>query len=90
MDRTTDKVVAAVESAILNAYTLTMNINAWEGRWPLNTYSHDMGRSNLSKHAQDRLAEGNAMTLDVYRRLSASVSMSETLMPRLTIVAMSA
>ena len=69
VDRTADKVVAAVESAISNAYALTMNINAWEGRWPLNTYSHDMGRSNLSKHAQDRLAEGNAMTLDVYRGL---------------------
>jgi len=70
-DKTADKVVAVVESTISNAYELTMNIMAWEGRWPLNTYARDMGRSDLSKNALDRLAEGNAMTLEDYRALIA-------------------
>lgn len=69
IDRTTDKEVAIVESMILNAYALTMDINAWEGRWPLNTYARDMERSNLSKNAQGRLSAGNTMTLDIYRTL---------------------
>ena len=71
VDRSTDKTVALVKSTILHAYALTMDINAWEGRWPLNTYAHDMERSNLSRNALDRLAAGNAMTLDTYRTLVA-------------------
>jgi Asp-tRNA(Asn)/Glu-tRNA(Gln) amidotransferase A subunit family amidase len=71
IDRTTDKVVDAVEVAILNAYQLTMDINAWEGRWPLNTYVRDMEQSKLSKSALGRLATGNRISLGVYRELIA-------------------
>ena len=70
-DKTTGKDVAAVEAAISNAFALTMNINAWEGRWPLNTYARDMNRSDLSSTSQARLAEGDAMSLEGYRELIA-------------------
>ena len=71
IDRTTDDLVAEVETAIADAFPLSMRINAWEGRWPLNTYARDMDRTGLSRSAQARLALGNAMTLDEYRELIA-------------------
>ena len=40
-------------------------INAWEGRWPLNTY-RDRDASKLSRSALDRLAMAEAMTLADY------------------------
>lgn len=70
-DRTTDDAIAAVEAAIADAMPLSMSINAWEGRWPLNTYARDMDRSALSKSAQDRLAQGNALNQEGYQRLLA-------------------
>jgi Asp-tRNA(Asn)/Glu-tRNA(Gln) amidotransferase A subunit family amidase len=58
--------VAATESAIHGARELSMDINAWESRWPINTYAaRDAGR--LSKSMLDRLAQAEAMTLDDYR-----------------------
>src|SRR5262249_40669574 len=61
-DRTSDPAIEAVEGAIANAWSLSMDINAWEGRWPLNTYALDMDRSALSRSAQDRLAKAESMT----------------------------
>ena len=47
-----------------------MRINAWESRWPLNTYrERDAGK--LSRVMLDRLAEAEAMTLDDYRNALA-------------------
>jgi Asp-tRNA(Asn)/Glu-tRNA(Gln) amidotransferase A subunit family amidase len=70
-DRKTDDAVAAVEKALADAWTLSMSINAWEGRWPLNTYARDMDRSGLSQSAQDRLATAEKMTLEGYQKLIA-------------------
>jgi Asp-tRNA(Asn)/Glu-tRNA(Gln) amidotransferase A subunit family amidase len=69
VDRTSHAVIAAVETAIAGARTLSMSINAWEGHWPLNTYAVDMDRSGLSRSAQDRLAAAEAMTQEQYQRL---------------------
>ena len=44
---------------------LTRTINAWEGRWPLNTY-RDRDASKLSRSALERLAMAEAMTLAEY------------------------
>ncbi len=44
-----------------------MRINAWETRWPLNTY-RNRDASKLSRAMLNRLAEGEAMSLDDYRR----------------------
>ena len=63
--------MAEVESAIVDAMTLSMSINAWEGRWPLNTYSRDMDRASLSESAQNRLAQAEKMDQDEYQGLLA-------------------
>ena len=66
-DRTSDPAIEAVEGAIGDAWSLSMDINAWEGRWPLNTYSRDMDRSALSRSAQDRLVKAESMTQQQYQ-----------------------
>ena len=66
-DRTSAPAIEAVEGAIANAWPLSMDINAWEGRWPLNTYARDMDRSALSQSAQDRLAKAESMTQEQYQ-----------------------
>lgn len=69
VDRTTNEAVDAAEVGINDASPLSRQINAWEGRWPLNTYARDMDRSGLSQSAQDRLAEAEAMTQEEYQGL---------------------
>jgi len=55
--------LAAVETAIAQARELSMRINSWEWRWPLNTYrARDASRVMLS-----RLAGAEAMSLEDYR-----------------------
>src|SRR6266853_1493103 len=62
-----DEKVAAVETAIHGARQLSMEINAWESRWPINTYrARDAGK--LSKAMLDRGRQAEAMTLEDYRR----------------------
>jgi Asp-tRNA(Asn)/Glu-tRNA(Gln) amidotransferase A subunit family amidase len=59
--------VAAAEAAIEGARELSIRINAWESRWPINTYrARDAGK--LSKSMLERGAMAEAMTLDDYRR----------------------
>jgi len=59
------RVIEEVEGAIADAAPLTRTINAWEGRWPLNTY-RDRDASKLSRSALERLAMAEAMTLTEY------------------------
>ena len=70
-DRHTNAIVAAAEEAIADAHALSMRINTWEGRWPLNTYARDMDRAGLSQSAQDRLAAAEAMTQEEFADLLA-------------------
>ena len=65
-DRHADQNIDAVERAIFDAAGLTRTINAWEGRWPLNTY-RNRDASKLSQSALDRLVTAEAMTLADYR-----------------------
>jgi Asp-tRNA(Asn)/Glu-tRNA(Gln) amidotransferase A subunit family amidase len=58
--------LATVEAAIAPARPQSMRINAWESRWPLNTY-RERDASKLSRAMLDRLAEAEAMTLADYR-----------------------
>jgi Asp-tRNA(Asn)/Glu-tRNA(Gln) amidotransferase A subunit family amidase len=58
--------VAAVETAIAPARPLSMRINGWESRWPLNTY-RERDASKLSRVMLARLAEAEAMSLADYR-----------------------
>jgi Asp-tRNA(Asn)/Glu-tRNA(Gln) amidotransferase A subunit family amidase len=63
--RRDDPNLAALETAIADAEPLTRRINAWEGRWPLNTY-REIDATKLSRSALDRLAMAEAMTLAEY------------------------
>lgn len=58
--------IEAAEVALQRAMVLTREINAWESRWPLNTFS-DRDASKLSQTMRDRLKEAEALTLDEYR-----------------------
>src|SRR5258707_6191833 len=64
--RQSDAKVAAVEDAIAPARPLSMRINGWESRWPLNTY-RERDAKKLSQALLDRLAEAERMSLDQYR-----------------------
>jgi Asp-tRNA(Asn)/Glu-tRNA(Gln) amidotransferase A subunit family amidase len=69
-DRTGDADIEAVEQALSDALELTQTINAWEGRWPLNTYN-DMDPTKLSQAARDRLRTAEAMTQQDFAKLLA-------------------
>ncbi len=58
--------IAAVEAALERAMLLTRKINAWESRWPLNTY-RDRDAAKLSPTLRERAAEAEAMTLSDHR-----------------------
>ena len=45
-DRRDDPDIDTVEKTIADAQPLTLAINAWEGRWPLNTYADSMPASS--------------------------------------------
>ena len=69
IDRRSDETVAGVEDAIADAVPLARSVNAWETRWPLNTYAKDMDRSGLSEVSIERLAEAEGMTQEQYQGL---------------------
>jgi Asp-tRNA(Asn)/Glu-tRNA(Gln) amidotransferase A subunit family amidase len=71
LDSGSDPKIAAVESALADAMAIAGAITAWEGRWPLNTYTRDMDRTQLSESAQNRLARAENMTQDDYGALIA-------------------
>ena len=67
LTRQSHAAVAAVDAAIAQARPLSMRINAWEWRWPLNTY-RDRDASKISRVMLARLAEAEAMSLEDYRK----------------------
>jgi Asp-tRNA(Asn)/Glu-tRNA(Gln) amidotransferase A subunit family amidase len=66
LTRESDPKVAALERAIADARPLSMRINAWEWRWPLNAY-RNRDASKISRVMLDRLAEAEAMSITEYR-----------------------
>src|SRR5262249_9216287 len=58
--------VAKVETAISNAMAGGTAINAWDMRWPLNTY-RNRDPANMSEALLAQLAIAEAMTLEDYR-----------------------
>jgi Asp-tRNA(Asn)/Glu-tRNA(Gln) amidotransferase A subunit family amidase len=68
--RADDPEIEATEQAMADALPLTQAINAWEGRWPLNTYA-DLDASKLSAPARERLKTAEAMTQREYGELIA-------------------
>jgi Asp-tRNA(Asn)/Glu-tRNA(Gln) amidotransferase A subunit family amidase len=81
--RADDPDIEALEKAIADARALTLAINAWEGRWPLNTYA-DFGAAKLSVEARERLKTAQAMTQRQYsevleRRSAARVAYAKAI-----------
>jgi Asp-tRNA(Asn)/Glu-tRNA(Gln) amidotransferase A subunit family amidase len=76
--RRTHKKLDAIEADIMQANQVSRAINAWEGRWPLNTYAA-RDAEQLSQHARDRLAQAEAMTLEEFRGLIAARDKSRAL-----------
>jgi Asp-tRNA(Asn)/Glu-tRNA(Gln) amidotransferase A subunit family amidase len=68
--RAGDPAIEAAEQAIADAQPLTLALNAWEGRWPLNTYA-DLDASKLSEGARNRLKIAEATTQRQYGELIA-------------------
>jgi len=66
IDRQSNTLVADIDVALQAALLLSRRINAFESRWPLNTY-RSKNRDGLSRVMLERLAEAEAMTLDDYR-----------------------
>jgi Asp-tRNA(Asn)/Glu-tRNA(Gln) amidotransferase A subunit family amidase len=67
LTRQSDPKVAALEAAVVDARALSMRINGWESRWPLNTY-RQRDASKVTPVMLKRLAEAEATTLDDYRK----------------------
>ena len=63
-----DPDIDTVEKTIADAQPLTLAINAWEGRWPLNTYA-DLDATKLSEGARNRLKIAEATTQAQYADL---------------------
>ena len=68
--RADDSDIEAVEKAIADAQPFTLAINAWEGRWPLNTYA-DLDAAKLSTGARERLKVAEATTQKHYAEMLA-------------------
>jgi len=66
IDRSSSEAVEAAEQAIAEANPLSRDINAWEGRWPLNTYARDMDANKLSESSRERLEQANNMTQEEF------------------------
>ena len=73
--RADDPDIEALEKAIADALPLTLAINAWEGRWPLNTYA-DLDASKLSERrprpAEDRRSDDAAQYGDLIAARAAA------------------
>jgi Asp-tRNA(Asn)/Glu-tRNA(Gln) amidotransferase A subunit family amidase len=66
LDRNNHARVGEIETVLLDAMALSRRINAWESRWPLNSYRNEH-RDKSSAHMLERLAEAEAMSLEDYR-----------------------
>ena len=83
IDRNSHKVVNSVEKEIENANLISRSINAWEGRWPLNTYASDLNPEKLSPSAHERLAQANDLDQAQYEKLLSQRSDARTLYAQL-------
>jgi Asp-tRNA(Asn)/Glu-tRNA(Gln) amidotransferase A subunit family amidase len=83
IDRRSSPLVEAIEVALMDARPLSMTINMWEFRWPLNTFARDMDHALLSGVMQNRLVDAERMTQETYgvalQRRAATRSLYEQL-----------
>ncbi len=70
LTRRDDAAIEEVERLFARCLPVTRDINAWESRWPLNTYM-ERDASKLSAAMRERYEETAHMTMDDYRALLA-------------------
>ncbi len=70
LTRRDDALIEDVERLLHRALPLTRDINAWESRWPLNTYM-ERDANKLSASMRERYHETERMTVDDYRNMLA-------------------
>lgn len=70
-DASTDTLLADIEEDLNRSMDLSVAINAWEGRWPLNTYARDMDRAKLSESALETLERSMTIDQEEYASLLA-------------------
>ena len=66
LDRRNDALVADIENELTEARKITDVVNAWESRWPLNTY-REKNAAGLSTFMLERLAQAMRMSIEDYR-----------------------
>jgi Asp-tRNA(Asn)/Glu-tRNA(Gln) amidotransferase A subunit family amidase len=67
VSRHNNPLVAEIENELAKARDITDRVNAWESRWPLNTY-REKNAEGLSQHMLERLTRAEGMTPEMYRR----------------------
>jgi Asp-tRNA(Asn)/Glu-tRNA(Gln) amidotransferase A subunit family amidase len=67
VSRHNNPLVAEIENELAKARSITDRVNAWESRWPLNTY-REKNAAGLSHLMLERLKQAESMTPDAYRR----------------------
>lgn len=85
LERSDEPLLAEIEPALNDVEAQSRRINAWESRWPLNTY-RDRNAGSLSRFMLDRLAQAEAMTPDQYRQVIAERARVRALYARLAAV----
>ena len=70
LTRTDDPLIDEVEKLLHRTLPLTRDINAWESRWPLNTYM-ERDASKLSPPMRERFHETERMSVEDYRGMLA-------------------
>jgi Asp-tRNA(Asn)/Glu-tRNA(Gln) amidotransferase A subunit family amidase len=78
--------VEEVEKLFHRALPLTRDINAWESRWPLNTYM-ERDSSKLSASMRERFHETEGMTVEDYRGMLAERAAIRAAFAKLSAIA---
>ncbi|HEX3484786.1 MAG TPA: amidase [Micropepsaceae bacterium] len=86
LDRGNDALVAEIEAALTQARAITGVVNAWESRWPLNTY-REKNAAGLSTIMLDRLAEAERMRIEDYRAALAERARIRAVYAKLAAIA---
>jgi Asp-tRNA(Asn)/Glu-tRNA(Gln) amidotransferase A subunit family amidase len=85
-NRRRDGLIAEIETALEEARAITDVVNAWESRWPLNTY-REKNAGGLSTVMLDRLAKAESMDIADYRHALAARSRVRALYAKLAAIA---
>jgi Asp-tRNA(Asn)/Glu-tRNA(Gln) amidotransferase A subunit family amidase len=85
-DRKTDALIESIEGELREARPISERANAWESRWPLNTY-RAKNAAGLSRSMLERLDMAERMHIEDYRRTIAERARIRSIYAKLADVA---